>query len=155
MRVLTLLGLAVVVAGCMKKENATPADTTSSTAMAPAPAATPITLADANGKWAVTGKNEAGDSTLLTYELTADTTGWKIQFMDRKKPVAVRIVSVAGDSIVTESGPYPSALRKGVMVTTNAVYRLQDGKLVGRTVAHYSVKTADSVRVVISEGVKK
>jgi hypothetical protein len=155
MRVLTLLGLAVVVTGCMKKDNGTPADTASTTAAASTPAPMVIALADANGKWAVTGKNEAGDSTLLTYVLTADTTGWQIQYADRKKPVAVRIVSVGGDSIVTESGPYPSVLRKGVMVTTNAVYRLQDGKLVARTVAHYSVKTPDSVRIVISEGVKK
>jgi hypothetical protein len=115
-----------------------------------------LALADVAGRWKVRVMPETGDSTLLTYELTAtgDTTGWSIKFPDRTEPVPVRVVSVSGDSVMIQSGPYPSALRKGVKVTTNGVLRVQDGKLIGRTIAHYSVKTADSVRVLRMEGTK-
>jgi hypothetical protein len=43
------------------------------------------------------------------------------------KPVPVRVVAVAGDSIVTDAGPYQSFVRKGVRVTTRTVSRLQSG----------------------------
>jgi len=66
-----------------------------------------------------------------------------------------RIVDLAGDSIVADAGPYESALRKGVKVTTHSVFRLQDGKLVGTTVAHYATKGADSVLNLRSEGTRE
>jgi len=156
MRRLALLGSILFVA-CSKAE-APPADTAAAAAPVEpaAPAAAPISLAAVAGKYAVTGKNEAGDSTLVTYELnaTADTTGWTLTFPNRK-PIPIHIVSVAGDSIVMMSGPYESAIKKGVMVTTNTVSRMQDGKLESRTVAHYAVKGPDSVRIVVAEGVRK
>ncbi|HEY8166784.1 MAG TPA: hypothetical protein VIF83_14620 [Gemmatimonadaceae bacterium] len=158
MRRFAPLCIAVLVFACAKKE-APPADTGMAVAPAPEaapPAAAPVSLKDVAGTYTVTGKNEAGDSTLVTYELnTTDTAGWTIKFPNRAKTEKVRIISVAGDSIVTEAGPYPSAIRKGATVTTHGVYRLQDGKLVGRTVAHYNIKGPDSVLIVISEGVRK
>jgi hypothetical protein len=156
MRRLAMLSVAILFVACAKTENP-PADTGMAVAPAPeTPAATPISLTDVAGTYTMTGKNEAGDSTLLTYELNAtDTTGWSIQYTDRKNPEKVRIVSVAGDSIVVEAGPYPSVLKKGVMLTTHTVWRLQNGKLVGRTVAHWATKDPDSVRIVVSEGVRK
>ena len=54
-----------------------------------------------------------------------------------------------------DAGPYESVLRKGVKVTTHSVFRLQDGKLVGTTVAHYAIKGADSVRNLRSEGTRE
>ena len=145
---------AAVLVGCAKSEDQAAVDTAAATAAPPPPPAG-IALADVAGKWNVKGMNEAGDSTLVTYEMTAtaDTTGWVINFPNRK-PVPVRVVSVAGDSIVTEAGPYESVLRKGVQVTTHGVFRLQDGKLVGNTIARYNVKTADSVRIVRTEGTR-
>ena len=53
------------------------------------------------------------------------------------KPVPVRVVAVAGDSIVTDAGPYESFVRKGVRVTTRTVSRLESGKLVGTIEARY------------------
>lgn len=145
---------AAVLVGCAKSEDQAAVDTAAATAAPPPPPAG-IALADVAGKWNVKGMNEAGDSTIVTYEMTAtaDTTGWVINFPNRK-PVPVRVVSVAGDSIVTEAGPYESVLRKGVQVTTHGVFRLQDGKLVGNTIARYNVKTADSVRIVRTEGTR-
>jgi hypothetical protein len=157
MRRFALLSAGVLFVACAKSE--TPATDTGmamAPAPAPAPVPAPVSMSSIAGKYKVTGKNEAGDSTLLTYDLDAtDSTKWTIKFTDRTEPVAQRLVSVSGDSIVLEAGPYKSALRKGVMVTTRTVYHVQDGKLMGRTVAHYNTKGPDTVRVVISEGIKQ
>lgn len=98
----------------------------------------------------------AGDSTLITYVVnaTADTTGWTITFPGRPA-IPMRVVGVAGDSVMIEAGPYASALRRGVQVRTTGAFRLQDGKLVGHNVAHYNVRTADSVLMLRSEGTKR
>jgi hypothetical protein len=152
MRGSALMLCAVVLAGCAKKDDAV-TDTAMGAAAAPAPA---IALADIAGKWAIVVKPETGDSTLVTYELnaTGDPTGWTL-VLPGQKPVAVRVVEVAGDSIVTEAGPYPSVLRKGATVSTRSVSRLKDGKLVGTSTAHYSTKGADSVAYVRTEGTRK
>ena len=156
MRPFTMLCCAVAVAACAKSD--TPAADTAPAAATPAPppAPAPIKLSDVAGKWTVTTKNEAGDSTLVTYALTTtgDTSGWSIKFPQNAKPVAVHVVAVEADSIVIDAGPYPSVLRKGVQVRTHGAVRLKDGKLVGTTTAHYNVKTADSVRRVTLEGTR-
>lgn len=153
-----LLCSAVLLAACAKSENP-PADTGMAIAppeVAPEPAAAPVSLTDVAGKYAVTGRNEAGDTTLVTYELnaTGDSTGWTIAFPNRK-PIPIRIISVSGDSIVADAGPYASAIRSGVQVRTHTVWRLDNGKLMGRTVARYETQGADTVRIVVSEGVRK
>jgi hypothetical protein len=155
MRRIALLCSATLLIACAKTETP-PADTGMAVAPAPPPAPAPISLNDVAGKYDVTGKNEAGDSTLVTYELnaTGDTTGWTITF-PKRKPIAQRVVSVTGDSIVVEAGPYESAITKGVQVRTHTVYRLQDGKLMGRTVARYDTKGPDTLRIVISEAIRK
>ena len=158
MRGFTLLCGAALLVACAKTETP-PADTMAVApvpAPEPAPAAAPIALKDVAGKYAFTGKNEAGDTTLVTFELnaTADTTGWTLTF-PKRAPIAQRVVSVAGDSIVVEAGPYDSEIYKGVKVTTQTVYRLQDGKLVGRTVARYDRTGPDTMRIVMSEGIRK
>ena len=148
---------AAVLVGCAKPEQQPAKDTTAEAAPAPAPApAAPagISLADVAGKWAMTTSNEKGDSTLVKYELvaTGDPTGWILNF-PKRKPVPAR-VAVGGDSIVLDAGPYESVLRKGVQVTTHGVVRLQDGKLVGTTVARYATHGPDSVRTLRTEGTR-
>lgn len=152
MRSIVLAVAAAVSLGCSSSDNKTP-DTTKAAAVAAPPPG--IKLADVAGKWNVTGKTETGDTTLVTYELvaTADTSGWVINF-PKRPPVPVRVTAVGGDSIVIDAGPYSSVLRAGVQVTTHSVNRLVGGKLVGSSVAHYNVKTADSVRVIKSEGTR-
>jgi hypothetical protein len=154
MRYLVLLAAAATTV-CAKAEKA-PSDTAKPVVVAPPAAVAPaITLADVAGKWQVTGKNAANDSTIVSYELvaTADTTGWVINFAKRK-PIPVHVVSVAGDSIVVDVGPYESMVRKGVQVTTHGVNRLKDGKLVGSLVAHYRTAGSDSVMTVNTEGTR-
>jgi hypothetical protein len=106
------------------------------------------------GKWAMTTMSEKGDSALAKYELvaTGDTTGWTLNF-PKRKPVPVH-VTAGGDSIVYDAGPYESVLRKGVQVTTHSVARLQDGKLVGTTLARYATHGPDSLRNLRFEGTR-
>ena len=126
-------------------------------AMAPAPApAAPaaINLADVAGNWTVKTMREGSDTVMITYTIaaTADTTGWMVTLPGRK-PMAM-MVSTSGDSVMTSMGPYASVLRKGVQVSTNGSFHLVGGKLVGHMTAHYSVKTADSVVALRTEGEK-
>ncbi|UCG89513.1 MAG: hypothetical protein JSW71_14050 [Gemmatimonadota bacterium] len=105
-----------------------------------------IALADVAGTWSMEALTEAGDSVLVTYEMVAtdNTEGWTITFPGRD-PIPGRVISVEGDSIVVEAGPYESALRDGIMVTTRSVVRLQEGSVVGMFVAHYETTEPDSV----------
>lgn len=153
MRRLTLWCCVAVLVGCEKPKEQPAADTTMAAAPAPEPAApAPISLADVAGKWTMRTMPADADTTLITFELVADSTGWVFNF-PKRKPVTVK-AEASGDSIVTEAGPYESVLRKGVQVTTNSVMRLVDGKLVGTTTAHYASKGADSVRSLRVEGTR-
>ena len=109
-------------------------------------AKTPLALADLAGRWRVRVNNYRGDS-LTMYELNAtrDTSGWTITFPNRP-PLPLQIVGVAGDSIVTETGPYPSVLRRTVAVRSlRSVNRLEGDRLVGAFVARYETTRPDSV----------
>lgn len=154
MRRFSLVAAAVLVVACAKQEQAPAADSTA-TAATPMAAPAPFSLADAAGTWTYVAKNEAGDSTLVTAEISgsADPTSWKLTFAGR--PAMPLTVTVSGDSMMTSAGPYESVLRKGVQVTTVGAMHMKDGKLVGTSTAHYSVKTADSVRHLVTEATRK
>lgn len=145
---LVMLSCCTVLAAvaCAKSDDAATADTAAGVVAASATPAQPISLGDVAGRWTVRSVPETGDTTAILSQLnaSADTTGWTMTLPDRP-PTATRVVAVAGDSIVTENGPYESVLRKGVRVTTRSVMRMRDGKLVGYTVARYSTSGADSV----------
>jgi len=161
MRNLAFYCCTAVLIGCSKGEQQqakeTMGDSAAMTAAAPAPTPPPppaISLKDVAGKWEMKTMNENGDSTLVKYQLIAkaDPSGWELHF-PKRKPVQAH-VTVDGDSIILDAGPYESVLRKGVQVTTHGVARLQDGKLVGTTVAHYATKGADSVLNLKLEGTR-
>lgn len=145
------------LAGCAKSEDKAATDTAAPATAAPAPAPAPktISLADVAGKWSMRSVPESGDTTATTFTLTAtgDTTGWTMTF-PTGKPVPVRIVSVGGDSIVTESGPYASVRRKGLMVVTRSTFRMDGGRMTGHTTAHYQKAGPDSVLQLRSEGTR-
>lgn len=150
MRRLTLLLSSIAALGCARSD--TTADTSSPAAATQAGMA--IRASDIAGNWSVVGKN-ANDSVLVSYDLSVpNESTYTITFANGQR-VNGRIVSIAGDSIVIEAGPYPSVLRKGANVRTVAVVRLQDGKLVGNTTARYDTKTADSVISLRMEGTRK
>jgi hypothetical protein len=147
--------IALLVVGCGKAADK-PADSMAEAPAAEAAAApATISLADVAGTWKIRSTVEGNAGTAITYDMvtTADQSGWSIKFPDRE-PIPVRVVAVDGDSIVSESGPFESVLRKGVQVNTRVVSRLQDGKLVGRTTARYQVSGADTVAHLNFEGTR-
>lgn len=149
-RLVPLLVPALLVA-CAKPDAAPPAADTTAAMM---PAAPTVSLADFAGTWQVRGMNEAGDSVVgYTLNATADAAGWSITFPGRD-PIPASQVSVAGDSVVTEAGPFESAVRPGVQVRTHTVWRLQDGRLVGMTTARYATTGPDSVAMIRGEGTR-
>ena len=158
-----LICTAAVLAGCGKPDSRAAdehvaMDTSAAAApagqAAPAPEAT-MSLAAIAGKWNMRTMDEDGKNPVhAVLTATADTSGWTMTAPNRK-PVPVRVVSVAGDSIVTERGPYESFILKGVQVRTRNVSRLQDGQLVGVTEAHYALEDGrDSVSRRPSVGVR-
>jgi hypothetical protein len=154
MRGFALFCCAAVIFGCGKSEEQPARDTTAAAPATPEPVS--ISLADVAGTWRVRTTDEAGGNVVESeMTATADTSGWTLTLPNRK-PVPVRVVGVGGDSIVTEAGPFESVLRKGVQVTTRAVYRLQDGKLVGTTEARYAAPAGgrDSVARRPTEGTR-
>ena len=150
---------AVALVGCAKadqgaKDSAAGASAAPATAAAPPPAPA-LTLADVAGKWQMRSVPESGtDTSATTYVLTAtaDTTGWLITF-----PSGVKTsmhVTLSGDSIIQKTGTFASQRRKGVKVHTEGSFKLQNGKLVGTTIAHYEKTGADSVLHLRTEGTK-
>lgn len=150
MRRLSLVVGLFALAACGPKEE--PAADTSAMAVQAAPT---ISLADVAGTWTARVMPATSDSVILTYELvaSADPSAWTITFPNRP-PVPMR-ATADGDSIITDAGPYESALRKGQQVTTRGVFRLVNGELVGTTTAHYQTTGADSVATFRSVATKK
>jgi hypothetical protein len=98
-----------------------------------------IKLADVAGTW--DGKSMVGpkDSVFVTWVLTApaDGKGWMLKRANRD-PLPVRIIAIGGDSVVWESGPYPSMLRAGQMATTRTVGHFKGAKMTGTWEARYA-----------------
>ena len=160
-RISIVFATALMLAGCAKseqaaKDSASAAAAAEMAAPAPAPAPPPaLSLSAIAGKWQVKSVPVSGaDTTPTKYVLTAtaDTTGWMIVF-----PSGLKVplqVSVSGDSLIDKTGTFQSQRRKGVKVKTEGVMRIQNGKLVGTTVAHYMSAGADSVLHMRVEGTK-
>ena len=156
MRKAALLWCSILIVGCAKADTAadTAAVVDTSTPVASEPA--PLTLDQVAGKWNVRILSaETGDSTLTSYVLDAkaDTAGWTFQF-PTGAPLPMRIVSLAGDSLMTEAGPFDSRLQKGVKVHSAVTWRLRDGKLYGAVVSHYDTKPP-TTRNLTAEGIRQ
>lgn len=150
---------ALLIAGCDRSDRDRATDTTAAAPAAAAPstgAAPVIVLTDLAGKWNMRSTPMTGrDTSPAVFVLTAtgDTSGWVMTPRNRK-PIPVRVVAVAGDSVVIEAGPYESILRKGVPVVALSVLRMRGDSLVGTTTAHYATKRADSVLVLREVGTR-
>jgi major membrane immunogen (membrane-anchored lipoprotein) len=133
----SLVVCVLVLVACAKSDQP-PVDTAKATMAPAAMKPAPITLADLAGTWDATAMPAAKDTVVTTLVLTATSTkdGWKMKLPNGANP-SVKIVSVGGDSIVSDAGPFASATRKGQQVTVHSIFRLRDGKLVGTTHAKY------------------
>jgi hypothetical protein len=156
MRFSALLGCAALLAGCTKADDRS-ADTGTVDTMKPAQEtarAGTVSLSDFAGTWKLRSTDVGGGNPVQTeMRATADKSGWTLIGPDRKT-YPVRVVTVAGDSVVTESGPRPSFVRKGAQVTTRTVYRLQGDQLVGRIESRFKIAGRDSVGQRISTGTR-
>lgn len=155
---LVLASLAMTLVACAKSETRTDSaagTAGATTAAAPATPATTVSLAQIEGTWQGKSMSETSDSALSTWTLDApsDTTKWITTFSNGLK-VPVHIVAVAGDSVVSQMGPYKSPSRKGEMVNARIVTRLQGEKIVG-TFETRPVAKPDSVTRGRLEGTRK
>lgn len=135
---------------CTKKDEAPAADTS-------APVAAVTETPSVAGNWAFKVMPADRDTVLTTYTLVAtnDQNGWTLTFPGRD-PIEVRVLSMSNDSIVTETGPFPSAVQKGQ--TVNLVHtsmHLDGDKMSGNGIVHYARKTADSVVTLRQEGTRQ
>lgn len=141
-RAVLLLLVVPVMLACSKKDAAV-VDSSAVVADTTTAVAAPVNYA---GNWVVTVMPEDKDTVLVTYTLTStnDTTGWTMKLPDRDV-MSPKILAMNNDSVVIHNGPYSSVLRKNTQVTTHSVMRMEGDKLVGKTVATYNTKGADSV----------
>lgn len=154
MRLLALGCSLMLVAACTKADTVPAADTT---AVTQEPAAAALSLADIAGRWNMASTPETGADTtptLYTLTTTAGTDGWTLEFVNRPGAIPIRNVMVDGDSVTTEAGPFESARRAGVQVTTRSTMRLVDGRLIGTTRASYATTGADSVLMLRVDGTR-
>jgi hypothetical protein len=114
--------------------------TAAAAAQRAAPHAGPgIKLADVAGTWDSKTMGPK-DSVIATTVLatTADGKGWTMTF-PTGEPVAVRVISSAGDSVITEAGPFASRVRQGQTVTLlHSVSHYKGNEMWGTSVAQYS-----------------
>lgn len=132
MRVMIALTSVLLIA-CGGSDATPDADTTAEgAATADAPE-----VADFAGNWQTMSTLEGvADPVPSTMSGNADGTGWTMSLQGRDNiPLAV---SVAGDSLITESAEYESILRPGVRVTVRTAGTLQaDGSIAGNLLATY------------------
>lgn len=97
-------------------------------------------LSDVAGVWHAQAMIGPQDSVVTTLELveTANDQGWTMTF-PKAAPVRVRVVTVRGDSVVTEAGPYPSTSRPGQTVVLRTVAHYKGDEMWGSFEATYSV----------------
>lgn len=155
-----LAAVAVFTVGACAKKEQPPVDTA---AAAPAPASTAVpaaapavTRADFAGRWNLVTRPEAGTDTTATRVVmvaTADSGDWMMELPSKVK--VPHHATFSGDSVMLKSEPYASMRRKGKQVWTEGVYRLENGKLVGSTIAHYAKSGADSLLLLRTEGTKQ
>ncbi|HEV8216510.1 MAG TPA: hypothetical protein VGP95_11765 [Gemmatimonadaceae bacterium] len=155
-RVALVCSTFLLFVACSKNDQA--AKDSSAAAAAAAPAAAPApppapTMADFAGKWDVVATPTAGKDTSVTkYTLTVADTNWTIAF-----PSGLKVpmhATISGDSVILKTGTFASQRRKNVKVSTETSVRLQGGKLVGTSTAHYQGAGADSVLTLRVEGTK-
>ena len=105
-------------------------------AMAASPA---FKLADIAGTWdskTLGPKDSVLATTVLTN--TADGKGWTMAF-PTGDPIALRVVSSAGDSVITEAGPFASRVRQGQTVTLlHTVSHYKGNEMWGTSRAQYA-----------------
>ncbi len=134
MRVITAIGLAALVACAPAEQKADAPE-----GMAPA-----MTVADFAGTWNATS-TLAGVEAPVESQITGTAAGtdWVIMLPNRE-PIPLQ-VSVAGDSLIAQSGQYESVLRKGVMVSIRMAQVMHQDMMMGNLVATYQTPNGQEI----------
>jgi hypothetical protein len=149
MRATTSLFVLLLLTACGGADDSAPA---TEQEMEPAAVATP-TPADFAGEWqAIAMLEGTPDPVPVVLIGSADGTTWTMILEDRE-PMALE-VSMAGDSLIMESGQYESIMRDGVMVQIRTASVLQEGRLVGNIIATYSTPDGEQVVPGTMEGTR-
>lgn len=107
-----------------------------------------ITAKDLAGTWKIQAMIGPKDSVVSTSTTTRKSDGTATVQFPKRQPIESRTVTIGGDSVVSEVGPYPSVLRPGVMVTTHTTAHVKGNNMTGTFVAVYS--TGDTLHGKIS-----
>lgn len=143
LRGLALLCSGMLLFGCAGSDTA---DETQGTADEAAMEQTSaMTLGDLAGTWSMQVMSETGDTTLTTFMLTAtaDPASWTITFPDGGTVTGT--VTLDGDSVMGDFGPYASQLREGLTVSVRSTIRMDGDQMIGTFVGTYETAEADSV----------
>ena len=141
MRAVILLSICLTATAAAQQPTAPPAPKPAAHQQPAHHAARATKPAAIAGVWSFENsvKNTAGQDTVVTSELTisADAKTW-VTHLAGRDPVKTRVVSMAGDSAVTESGPFPSVARPGQTVTTRETFHFKGDAAWGTIEARYS-----------------
>ena len=106
-----------------------------------APQAAVSTKPTIAGAWAIesTVKTAAGKDTVVKslVTATAGANGW-VTHLAGRVPIPTRVITMGGDSAVTEAGPFESVARPGQTVTTHETLHFKDDAVWGTIEARYS-----------------
>ena len=104
------------------------------TAYAGTSSAQNIKRSDVAGTWQV--KTDSGVASVI--RVSANGKRWTLAFAGRK-PIALRVITSGGDSIVFQAGRFPSVLRPGQTVTRmREVGHFNGDGVTGTYEAHYA-----------------
>ena len=140
---LAMAFVGVLMVGCGEQDQPAMEDTEPAMEEAPAETMEATTFADFAGTWDAYAYMESGDTVPHTLIATSSADGWMIDLPERD-PMAMD-VTLVGDSVVSEIGPYESVLREGVMVTVRSVTHLEGDELVGTMTATYQDDEGETV----------
>lgn len=132
--VLTIFIAVILFAACGKSDD-------SAAEMSDEPAETNDPYAAMSGDWLTEAFMSDSEEPALVVLLNAsgETEDWTWKFTHIDEPLHANNVFLKGDTVVTEIGPYPSALKQGTTVDHLATYSIVNGgTLSGRFVASYS-----------------
>ncbi len=140
---------AVTIAGCTKPIPKAAETAKGEVIPQAAPVAKPLAAADLAGQWKISATPENNDTlvTHLVLNAVGDPATWTITYPPNPKNMKVQSVTFSGDSMVLVWGPYMSARKAGQKAISSDVYRLVDGKLIGRSASHYVTKPDSIVRL--------
>ena len=131
-RVLTLVVCGILFLGCGRPAEEQQATETEQQEVNP--------LAAFAGEWTLQAMPMDGDDVLVAVGMTAtdNSDGWAMNFEHLSEPVPGQVLAVVGDSVTVSFGPYWSALRDEVMVTTRSVVAVSGDQMSGHFQAEYA-----------------